>query len=183
MRKARFLPLSGKSEQSLQDLAGLYLNWLNEHAGELSRADASCPLFSDMAWTAGVGRSHFNHRAGLVFRDLGSLQEGLKALAGTGKGHGPETRSKVAFVYTGQASQWVGMGKALYENEPVVRAVLDCCDDVLRGARGASLLDVMFGRSGSDPGTGRPGMETARDICAGVCAEPHCGPVQVSVRM
>ena len=85
-----------------------------------------------------------------MFRDLGSLQEGLKALAGTGKGHGPETRSKVAFVYTGQASQWVGMGKALYENEPVVRAVLDCCDDVLRGARGASLLDVMFGRSGSD---------------------------------
>ena len=150
VRKARFLPLSGKSDQSLQDLAGLYLNWLNEHAGELSRADATCPLLSDMAWTAGVGRSHFNHRAGLVFRDLGSLQEGLKALGGTGTGHGPEARSKVAFVYTGQASQWVGMGKTLYESEPVVRAVLDRCDEVLRKERNASLLDVMFGRSGSD---------------------------------
>ena len=54
--------------------------------------------------------------------------------------------TKVAFAFTGEGSEWVGMGQALYESEPVVRAVLDRCDAVLREERGASLLDVMFGR-------------------------------------
>ena len=42
------------------------------------------------------------------------------------------------------------MGHALYESEPVARAVLDRCDEVLREVRGASLLDVMFGRVGGE---------------------------------
>ena len=53
----------------------------------------------------------------------------------------------MAFAYTGGSSQWVGMGKALYEREPVARAVLDRCDAVFREERGGSLLDVMFGQS------------------------------------
>ena len=58
--------------------------------------------------------------------------------------------TKVAFAFTGEGSEWVGMGQALYESEPVVRAVLDRCDAVLREERGASLLDVMFGRTDSE---------------------------------
>lgn len=56
----------------------------------------------------------------------------------------------MAFLYAGEGSQWVGMGLALYESEPVVRAVLDHCDSILREERGASLLEVMFGRSGAE---------------------------------
>ena len=41
------------------------------------------------------------------------------------------------------------MGAALYASEPVVQAVLGRCDEVLGEARGASLLDVMFGRPGA----------------------------------
>ena len=41
------------------------------------------------------------------------------------------------------------MGAALYASEPVVRAVLDRCDEALREERGASLLDVMFARPGA----------------------------------
>ena len=52
--------------------------------------------------------------------------------------------TKIAFAYTGQASQWVGMGRAVYDTEPVFRAVLERCDEVLQQERGASLLDVMF---------------------------------------
>ena len=39
------------------------------------------------------------------------------------------------------------MGAALYESEPVARAILDRCDAAVLQARGASLLDVMFGRT------------------------------------
>ena len=155
-RGTRCLPLSGKSDAALRALAGRYLAWLDAHAGAFAPdGSASDPLLSDMAWTAGMGRSHFSHRAGVVFRDARSLGERLKALAETegevevGDRPGAGTAPKVAFVYAGQAGRWAGMGEALYESEPLVRAVLDRCEEVLREARGASLLGVMFGRSGS----------------------------------
>ncbi len=146
-RQTRFLPLSGKSDGALRDLAKQYLSWLDEH--EHSSEHAIEPLLADMAWTAGAGRSHFSHRAGVVFHDAASLRDQLKQLAEVNEGPGPRTTTKVAFAYTGQASQWVGMGEALYASEPVVRAVLDRCDAVLRETRGTSLLDVMFGRDGA----------------------------------
>ncbi len=151
-RTARLLPLSGKSGAALRDLAGRYLGWLDQQETTLA-ADgaASDPLLSDMAWSAGIGRSHFDHRAGVAFRDAESLREGLRAIAGTDERPALRKAATVAFVYTGQASQWPGMGAALYDSEPVVRAVLDRCDDILRKERGASLLDVMFGR---DPAAG-----------------------------
>ena len=139
-RETRFLPLSGRSDQVLRDLAGRYLSWLDECAAD--------PVLADMAWTAGVGRSHFAHRAGVVFDDVESLREGLSAIVEAGAGPAPPAPSKVAFVFTGQGSHWVGMGEKLYRSEPVVRAVLDRCDAVLRQDRGVSLLDVMFGRAG-----------------------------------
>ena len=140
-RATRFLPLSGKSDEAVRELAGRYLAWLDE------RADA--PLLADMAWTAGTGRSHFGHRAGVVYRDESSLRAGLTTLAEGDEQPERQTTARVAFAYTGQASQWPGMGEALYASEPVVRAVLDRCDAVLAEARGASLLDVMFGREGA----------------------------------
>ena len=79
-RRSRFLPLSGKSEGAVQDLAKRYLAWLNERATELSsEGAASEQVLSDMSWTAGVGRSHFNHRASAVFHDAESLREQLNS--------------------------------------------------------------------------------------------------------
>ena len=62
-RVTRFLPLSGRSDEVLRELAGRYLSWLDERAG-----DDTEETLADMAWTAGVGRSHFERRVGLVFR-------------------------------------------------------------------------------------------------------------------
>ena len=149
-RTARLLPLSGKSAPALRDLAGRYLEWLDENAASVAaEGSAAEPLMSDMAFSAGVGRSHFANRAGVVFRDAGSLRQGLRAIADEDQPPASRSPAKVAFAYTGQASQWPGMGAALYASEPVVRAVLDRCDAVLGEERGVSLLDVMFGRPGA----------------------------------
>ena len=149
-RKVRFLPMSGRSDKALRELAQDYLEWLDRRVGEPASADAGDALLSDMAWTAGVGRSHFSHRAGVVFQDLPSLRKNLAAFVEAGAETGTERQTgKLAFAFTGQASQWVGMGKTLYESEPVVRAVLDRCENILRENRGASLLDIMFGRRGT----------------------------------
>ena len=142
-RQTRLLPLSGKSDGALRDLGRRYLSWLDEE-------DEA--ILADMAWTAGVGRSHFAHRAGVVFSDAESLREQLRGLTEADGGASSRTPTRVAFAYTGQGSQWVGMGQGLYESEPVARAVLDRCEAVLLQERGISLLDVMFGRSEEDLG-------------------------------
>ena len=135
-RAHRVLPLSGKTPGALQELAGRYREWLGE---ESPLSD----LLSDMAWTAGVGRSHFGHRAGVVFGDADSLREQLEAVESgeTAAGRG----GKVGFLYTGQGSQWAGMGRELYESEPEFREVLERCEEVVREERGESLLSVLFG--------------------------------------
>ena len=150
-RAIRVLPLSAKTEPALRDLARRYLPWLDERLRAASPAGAAPEaLLSDMAWTAGVGRSHFEHRTGIVFRDIDSLRERLKEVADSADGAVARGRTtRVAFAYTGQGSQWVGMGRELYEREPVAKAVLDRCEAVFRDRRGTSLLDVMFGRGGA----------------------------------
>ncbi len=150
-RRARFLPLSGKSEGALRELAERYLAWLEEGTGQSGFiGQAAEHELADMAWTAGVGRSHFSHRAGPVFRDVESLQAQLRQIAAGNTAARTKPVNKVAFVYTGQGSQWLGMGKELYDSEPVVRTVLDRCDEALQAERGVSLLDVMFGRNGKE---------------------------------
>ena len=179
-RQTRLLPLSGKSDGALRDLGGRYLSWLDEHA---SKDEA---ILADMAWTAGVGRSHFDHRAGIVFHNAESLREHLRELAETGGGTSSRTPTRVAFAYTGQGSQWVGMGQRLYESEPVARAVLDRCEAVLLQERGTSLLDVMFGRSEGEEDLGDTAWEqpalyalecalTALWSSVGVCPEVVVG--------
>ena len=150
-RPARLLPLAGKSDAALKDLAKSYLTWLDDQTSTtFKEGSAREPELSDMAWSASVTRSHFNYRKGIPFRDAQSLRGSLRDVA-DGIDESPrQTASRVAFVYTGQGAQWVGMGEVLYESEPVFRAVLDRCDQLIQEERGVSLLDVMFGRHGAE---------------------------------
>ena len=158
-RATRLLPLSGKSNDAVRELAGRYLAWLDESCGaEGDRGDGSGvrarnqSTLADMAWTAAIGRSHFRHRAGMVFADGEELRRKLAELAAGGEGPGARGAPRVAFVFTGQGSQWAGMGLDLYESEPVVRSVLDRCDAVMRELRDTSLLAVMFGEADGGQG-------------------------------
>ena len=135
-RTGRVLPLSGKTPDALRDLAAGYLDFLTEDV----------PL-ADAAWTAGVGRSHFAHRAGLVFGDLETLRGQLESLA-TGGDRDAAAGGKVAFLYPGEASAWPGMGRELYGVEPVFREVLDRCEAAFVEERESSLLAVLLGEGG-----------------------------------
>ncbi len=148
-RKLRMLPLSGKSDGALVDAAKQYRSWLNKNNGQ-PNSDTAQSLLSNMAWTASTGRSHFSHRAGLLYDDLARLREQLDALIAAGKGSDPYRPEKIGFLFTGQGSQWIGMGRDIYETEPVARAVLDRCNEVVQSERNTSLLDVIFGRSSED---------------------------------
>ena len=156
-RQSRILPLSAKSESALRSLAGHFLGWVNGNNAALESDDrAAGPLLSDMAWTAGTGRSHFPYRAAVVFRNAESLVDSLRALSEANDRPEPLEATSVAFVYPGQPGRWTELGAPLYRTEPVVRAVLDRCDEVLREQRDASLLEIMFGRTDASGGLDDP---------------------------
>ena len=144
-RAVRLLPLSGRSVEALHDLAIRYVDLL-----EAQNASASDGWLSDLAWTAGVGRSHFEHRAGVVFDDAESLSRGLKHVVdnNVADDETPErTARRVASIYLGNGTQRLDIAKELYETEPAVRSIFDRCEFVYRELSGDSLLDLLSDES------------------------------------
>ena len=45
-----------------------------------------------------------------------------------------------AFVFPGQGSQFVGMGKGLYDNNPLAKELFDKADEIL----GFKITEIMF---------------------------------------
>jgi acyl transferase domain-containing protein/surfactin synthase thioesterase subunit/aryl carrier-like protein len=141
-RSHHVLVLSAKTDAALAQLAGRYAEWLDSHPNV---------EFGDFCYTAGVGRSHLSHRAALVASSSAEAKELLDHLkqnqpAKTLFSGSNSRKAKVAWMFTGQGSQYRGMGQKLYATQPVVREVLDQCDQWWRRERksGPSLLDTLF---------------------------------------
>ncbi|HEX2049209.1 MAG TPA: beta-ketoacyl synthase N-terminal-like domain-containing protein [Actinomycetota bacterium] len=121
---------------------------------DLLCGDAS-PDLRDIAFTAAARRTHHDHRAALVGATRDELVSTLDSVAAGTPGPavtGVVERRRpadVALVYSGQGSQWPGMGLDLYEREPAFRAALDRCDERFRALGGWSVIDEMRAHSGS----------------------------------
>jgi acyl transferase domain-containing protein/acyl carrier protein len=139
--RACLLPLSARSPEALQSLARAYQSLL---ATQESEAVAS---LQDVCYTAGARRSHHDHRLALAGGSRQELIECLEAFlqeqvyAGVSFGRAvPGPRRKIVFVFPGQGSQWIGMGRQLLEQEPIFRATLEQCDQAMRPYVDWSLL-------------------------------------------
>lgn len=137
---SHLITLSGKTDEAVRELAEKYARHFED--------EPSISL-ADVALTSNVGRSHFEQRAALVASDRTRAIEELKTLSRGGQSEssfrGNGRRSpKVAWQFTGQGSQYVGMSQQLFDNEPVFRDAVKTCDTLLSEWRGESLIDVMF---------------------------------------
>jgi len=144
-RAHRLLVLSGRTAGALHQSARAHLAWLERH--EQAR-------LADVCYTANTGRAHFEHRAALTFDSAAQLHEQLAALAAGGAAEGlhagevgrSRARPKVAFLFTGQGAQYPGMGRRLYDTEPVYREHFDRCAVELARRRGGGpdLREIVF---------------------------------------
>ena len=48
------------------------------------------------------------------------------------------------FLFSGQGSQYTGMGRGLYESEPEFRQQVDLCAEQLQAALGLDLRTILF---------------------------------------
>ena len=134
--------VSGKSAAAMRTLAAKYAEHL--------RATPAVRL-ADVALTSSVGRAHFNYRGAVRAASVAEACERLEALArgetgsGVFLGEAGSAPPPLAFLFSGQGAQYAGMGRRLYQSEPVFRRELDRCADLLRDELPCPLLDVLFG--------------------------------------
>ncbi|HEY1968364.1 MAG TPA: type I polyketide synthase, partial [Pseudonocardia sp.] len=161
-------------DEAVRVLSGPATAWLlsaRAAAGLTAQAEQLSELISaratldpvDVAWSLATTRSMFEHRAVLVGPGRDELAAGVTALAagepapglvsGVVPAGGPAGR--VVFVFPGQGSQWVGMGRELAASSPVFAARLAECgqalapyldwpvDEALAGAPDLDRVDVV----------------------------------------
>jgi acyl transferase domain-containing protein/surfactin synthase thioesterase subunit/acyl carrier protein len=138
-RAYHVLTLSAKSEAALSAYAERCRSFL----------DAAVPgSLADYCYTTNVSRSAFAHRLALPASSLEQVRDGLATFAAkrtaTKNGRRGGGARRVAFLFTGQGSQYPGMARRLYDAHPAFRRALDECDEGLRPHLERPLRDVLF---------------------------------------
>ncbi|MDT7801035.1 MAG: hypothetical protein QOI78_4468, partial [Actinomycetota bacterium] len=105
--------VSGADEEGLRAQA----RRLAAHLDDFEPAEAAAAL--------AVTRSALEHRAGFLAASRDELLDGLAAVARGERTSGTATGGGLAFLFTGQGSQRLGMGRELYETYPVFAAAFD----------------------------------------------------------
>jgi acyl transferase domain-containing protein len=104
---------------------------------------------SDVAFTLRHGRRPHPHRAWLVADDTAGAAAALLGYPPAGRsairsGQAPVPAPRVAFLLSGQGSQYAGMGSQLYRAEPAYRAAVDECSILLREHLGLDLRELLL---------------------------------------
>jgi acyl transferase domain-containing protein len=129
-RPYHVLTLTAKSNQALWELATRYEAFLASHL------EASLP---DICFTANTKRTHFDHRLCIVTESISELRQQLNAFIGHKEARGlfqgkvkSRKHPKIAFLFPGEALEYLTIGSQLYATQPTFHKAFDSCVDILQ---------------------------------------------------
>ncbi|MDJ0795563.1 MAG: type I polyketide synthase [Calothrix sp. MO_167.B12] len=148
-RPLHILTLSATSSQTLKQLAKRFKHHLTIHPSQ---------ELPDVCFTANTGRNHFPCRLAIVAPSAKDIYNQLEKFlakqefAGMVRfGKQTDSRPKVAFLFTGQGTEYLQMGRYLYETQATFRQVLDQCNELLQADLPQPLLSVLYPESDTTP--------------------------------
>lgn len=124
-RSSHVLVLSARDEKALDALA---TRW-----GDYLKTNESLPA-GDVTYTSATGREHFAQRLAIVGHDTrelttrlcdATLRESPQPRGVWQSGSGEQRSPRVAVMFSGQGAQYAGMGRVLYDTQPVFREAWD----------------------------------------------------------
>ncbi|OAD23079.1 Beta-ketoacyl synthase [Candidatus Thiomargarita nelsonii] len=145
-RPDHLLILSAKNENALTELVSHYVDYLSQNTTD---------EVANICYTANIGRCHFEHRLAIVGKSKAEIKQKLsKNLSENTNGRVYKSQTidnlnsnQIAFLFTGQGSQYVGMGEQLYDTQPTFRKIIDHCNEILRDYLKQPLLEVLYPKS------------------------------------
>jgi phthiocerol/phenolphthiocerol synthesis type-I polyketide synthase D len=154
------LVISGKTPARIAPIAAMLADWMTGEGTDV-------PL-ADVAHTVNHYRARYKSFAAVCARDRAKAVAGLQALAAGEPAEGlvePCERphgSGTVFVYSGQGSQWAGMGRQLLVDEPAFAAAVAELEPVFVEQVGFSLRQVL------DVGEPVVGIERIQPVLVGM---------------
>ncbi len=148
VRPLHLFTLSAKSAKALKQLA-------NQFEIHLKTSETIDPI-EHICFTTATGRSHFNHRLAIPTSSKPHLINSLAAFSRTSddptviSGVIQQAPDTIAFLFTGQGSQYGGMGQELYNTQPTFKQALDHCAQILDCYLDHSLLEVLYSNQDQD---------------------------------
>lgn len=136
--KPYLLTLSAKTETALKGNMARLLRHLQEN-----KTDS----LADIAYTLQVGRGAFPYRKALVCTHR---QEAIEALSSSKTTRVPSRVGSVVFLFSGQGSQYLNMGRDLYLNEKTFRQEVDSCLGIIQRLSGKDFQPILFAADGLD---------------------------------
>ncbi|MBH1935441.1 acyltransferase domain-containing protein [Streptomyces sp. AV19] len=127
------LTLSARSPEALRQRA-------EDLVGHLTTAAAGTDL-ANLCHTAAVRRAHHDYRLSVVGDSHGALAERLREALAEGVEPDFAGSPRIAFVFSGHGSPWIGMGRELMDSSPAFSAQLMRCDEAVRALTGWSVID------------------------------------------
>ena len=129
------MTLSAQDPRALDDMALSAIDRI------LSAEDAELEA---LCFTANVGRRAFKYRLSATGRTRSELANAMNSARANATQCDTGESPCLAGLFTGQGAQSAGMTRALYKHEPVFKAVVDQCDEILRSSLEHSLIDVLY---------------------------------------
>lgn len=126
---------SAKSSESLNAYAAKLMNWLEQHPST---------QLADLSYNLLARRASFYHRRIYLAKDSSHLLEQLQTEHAFKQQEVLLQQDQLAFVFPGQGAQYPNMGKALYDNEPVYKAAVDNCVQILSEHIDEDLIKILF---------------------------------------